>query len=336
MLAEIATTPAGSRNDIKIKMKLQFYLVLSIAALVFTACAPSPTTQAPTLAATLSIAPTEASVAAFTPTPLPSLTPIITISPITPHPQIVVLATNLPEPDDLLLAPDGSIYQSDVGDGIIWRYTKDNGAQIYLSGFNEPEGMVILPDGSLIIVEQRKNRLVRYDPTSRTLTTFLNLRNTTDQMGVDGIALDDHNPNVPTLIVPDSPNGTVLRVSLDGKTVTKIASGFVRPTGAWVEPDGSILISDEYGNSLDRIRLDDTVEKLATLPTPDDVVEDAAGNIFVSTLGDNAIHLISFATKQNSILISDIIQPQGIIFDSDGNLIVTDPGNHRLIKLIIH
>ncbi|MCL4528905.1 MAG: NHL repeat-containing protein [Chloroflexi bacterium] len=262
--------------------------------------------------------------------------PTFTLSPINTHPQIVVLATNLPAPDDLLLAPDGSVYLSDVSDGTIRRYTKETGLQIYLSGFDEPEGMAVLSDGSLIIAEQGKNRLVRYDPNAQTVATFLNLRNATNQMGVDGIALDKHNPNTPTLIIPDSPNGTVLRVSLDGKTVTQIASGFVRPTGAWVEPDGSILIADEYGNALDRIHSDGTIGKLATLPTPDDVVEDANGNIFVDTLGDNAIHLISAVTKQNSILMDGINQPQGIIFDGDGNLIVTDPGNHRLIKLVIH
>lgn len=30
-----------------------------------------------------------------------------------------------------------------------------------------------------------------------------------------------------------------------------------------------------------------------------------------------------------------LVDPQGIIFDADGNLIVTDAGNHRLIKLVI-
>ena len=247
-----------------------------------------------------------------------------------------MLATNLPGPDDLLLAPDGSIYLSDVNDGTIRRYTPASGLQIYLPGLNEPEGMVFLPDGSLIIAEQGRNRLVRFDPITRTLTPFLILRNTTNQAGVDGIVLDSHNQDVLTLIVPDSPNGTVLRVSLDGKTVTVIASGFTRPTGAWVEADGSILVTDEYGNSLDRIRPDGTIEKLVALPTPDDVIEDASGNIFVNTLGDNAIHLISADTKQDSILSGGLGGPQGIIFDSDGNLIVADPGNHQLVKLVIH
>jgi serine/threonine-protein kinase len=165
------------------------------------------------------------------------------------------------------------------------------------------------------------------------LSPILDLRNTTGQAGVDGLAWDAASQ---TIILPDSPNGTILRVSPDGKTVTQIASGFVRPTGAWVEPEGSILVVDEYGNSLNRIHPDGSIEKLAAFSTPDDVIEDASGNIFVVALGDNAVHLISGTTHQDAILTRQVNSPQGISFDADGNLVVADPGDHRLIKLVIH
>ena len=278
--------------------------------------------------------PTSFPTATASSTPAPTATATQTLIPtIISNPRILVLAENLPEPDDLLLAPDGSIYISDVGDGTIRRYTQDGNPEVILSGLDEPEGMVILPDGSLVIAEQGGNRLVRYEFANKTLQPFLNLQNTTNQPGVDGLAYD---AQTQTIIVPDSPNGTALRVSVDGQSVTQIASGFARPTGAWVEADGSILVVDENGNSLNRIHPDGRIEKLADLPIPDDVVEDTNGNIFVNTIGDNAIHLISAETPQDIILAGDIIDPQGIIFDNDGNLIVTDPGHHRLIKIFIH
>ena len=205
--------------------------------------------------------------------------------------------------------------------------------QLILSDLVEPEGMVILPDGSMVIAEQGKNRLVRYDLSTQTLMPFLDLTNTTGQAGVDDIIWDASSQ---TIVVPDSPNGNILRVSPDGKTVTQVASGFARPTGAWVEPDGSLLVVDENGNSLERIHTDGSIEKLAALSIPDDVIEDGSGDILVVTLGDNAVHLILKGTNQDVTLAARLSGPQGIIFGADGNLIVTDPGNHRLVELVIH
>ena len=305
-------------------------LFIGIVFLLIAAC-ETPATPTPTLPATLPPSPIPTSTVIATSVPVAS--PTATISPFIAVPQILLLADHLSNPDDLLLAPDGSIFLSDVSDGSIRRYTNASGSQLVLSGLVEPEGMVILPDGSLIIAEQGKNRLVRYNLSTQTLTSFLDLTNTTGQAGLDGLAWDAYSQ---TIIIPDSPNGTILRASSDGKTVTQVASGFARPTGAWVEPDGSILVVDENGNSLNRIHPDDSVEKLAVLSIPDDVIEDNSGNILVVTLGDNAIHLIMKDTSQDITLAARLNGPQGIIFAVDGNLIVTDPGNHRLIKLIIH
>ncbi len=250
-------------------------------------------------------------------------------------PPVIVLAEDLPGPDDLLLAPDGSIYISDVRDGTVKRFTGPGEIMPVVAGLNEPEGMVMLPDGSLVIVEQGKNRLVRYDLATKRLTTFMNLDNRTRWPGVDNITLDSRPQNEITIIIPDSPNGRILRVSLDGKTVTEIARGFVRPTGAWVEADGSILVVDEFGLTLKRIRGSGKLELLGILPIPDDVVADGAGDIFVITLGDGAIHRMAAFAKTHSVLLRGLSNPQGIIFDRDGNLVVTDPGHHRLVKVLI-
>ena len=249
---------------------------------------------------------------------------------------MVVLAQNLPGPDDLLLVPDGSIYISDIDTGAVQAYHPDGSLTPLVSGLSVPEGMLLLPDGSLLIAEQGKNRLVRYDFKAQTLSPFLSLSNLTGLESVDGIALDSHLPDAPTIIIPDSPHGTVLRASLDGQRVTVIAKGFARPTGAWVEADGSILVPDENGAALKRIRPDGSVEKIADFSIPDDVIEDSAGNIFVAAIGDNAIHVIPAGSSRERVLVGGLSGPQGLIFDADGNLVVTDPGNHRLIKIFLY
>ena len=47
-------------------------------------------------------------------------------------------------------------------------------------------------------------------------------------------------------------------------------------------------------------------------------------------------HVITAQDNQDIVLVSGLIDPQGIIFDVDGNLIVTDSGHHQLLKVLIH
>jgi len=301
-------------------------ILLLMYIVIFSACRTAPPAQ-PVASPTLTTIPVTET---FTPLP-PTLTIVPTpiVVPLNLNPQIIVLAENLPEPDDLVLAPDGSIYLSDVTEGTIKQYTLDGQLNLILSGLSSPEGMAFLPDGSMVIAEQGTNRLIRYDFQTKTILPFLDLVNTTGNLGVDNILWDGAN-----LIVPDSPNGTVLEVSTDGKTVRQIASGLARPTGAWLESTGDLLIADENGNAVFRVHRDGRLEKVADFSVPDDVIEDASGNIFVVTLGDNAVHVL--AGGQDVTLVGGLSDPQGIIFDSDGQLIVTDSGNHRLLKVLIH
>jgi sugar lactone lactonase YvrE len=228
------------------------------------------------------------------------------------------------------------MFMSDVTDGTVKRLTPEGRWQTLVSSLSEPEGLAVLPDGSLIIAEQGKNRLLRYTPSDQGLKPFLSLKNNTQQPGVDGIALDVVSAGAPSLIIPDCPNGVLLRVSLDGQTVNPIARGFVRPTSVWVEADGSLLVTDEYGGVLSRVHSDGVVEMLARLSLPDDVVEDSLGNIFVTTLGDGAVHWLAAHAAHESVLVDGLSSPQGLLVDAQGNLIVTDPGHHRLVRINLH
>ena len=280
-------------------------------------------------------------------TSAPTATPLATkVTPSAQHtatttstpapPRLVILARNLNTPDDLVLAPDGSIIYSDIVTEAVERLGTDGKRTTVVSQLREPEGLAFLPDGSLIIVEQGNNRLLRFDFNSNQLSIFLQLENKTTHPGLDGIFFD---AATQTLLVPDSPNGTLLRVSLEGKTrsVQTLARGLSRPTGAAVEADGSILVVDENAFALWRVPREGGIpQKIARLPEPDDVIVDANGDIYANTLIDDAIHLIDRRTGADQVLWRGFSNPQGIIFDSDGNLIVTDPGYHRIVKIVIH
>ena len=300
---------------------------------------PAPATPSPTIT-TRTPEPFPSPPATFTSTPSLTVPPASALSPtaartttpLSPQatPKVVELAKGFGGPDDLALMADGSILFTDVGNGTVNQIHPNGQVTTILRGLEEPEGIVVLPDGSLIIAEQKKNRLVHFRPNSgASPTLWLALENKTSSPGVDGLARD---PGTGDVIIPDSPNGRVLRVGPDGKNVRVIATGMVRPTGADVERDGNILVADEYGNTVKRIRSNGRVESLGHFATPDDVVVDAQGNILVASLGDNSIRRIDARTGATSLVVQ-ARGPQGLILDREGNLIVAESGLNRIVRV---
>ncbi len=310
------------------------------AAILLPACASAPI-PSPSLAAST---PTATAVLP-TPTTLPLATPLrspvpilLTPAPPTasptsslPVPGLAVIADHLAQPDDLALGPDGSVYFSSIGDGTVKRLDSTGRTSAVVSGLGIPEGLAFLPDASLAIAEQQGNRILRYDLSTRQVSLLLQLKNNPGHAGVDGIAFD---ARTATLIVPDSANGTLLRVSPDGKSIQVLARDLTRPTSAAVAPDGSILVADEFGNALVQVPgKGGTLKLVVRLPEPDDVILDRQGNAYVSTLRDGAIHRVDMRTGLEETLWKGFKSPQGLIFDSSGSLLVAEAGQGRVVKL---
>ena len=249
-----------------------------------------------------------------------------------------VLLHDLPAPDDLAFDNDGRLLFSDNKAGTVSALRADGSVERIAGGMSAPEGIVVQADGHILVAEQGRNRVVAIDPRTHAVSQWRAFLNRTGRDGIDGIGpvLPDRDASgnlLPTggdVIVPDSPNGVVWRVSADGKTATQIASGMVRPVGAALGASGRILVADEGGALwvLEPARL-----RFATLPAPDDVVVSRAGHVFVNTLGDNAIHELDPRGHQLSV-ISGIQQPQGIALDGADNLYYTEFTTGRIFRVV--
>jgi len=271
-------------------------------------------------------------------TPSPSGSPLAACpsTPAPSGPQLVV--RNLPAPDDLALGLDARLYFSDITAGTVSALNPDGSVERIAGGMSAPEGIVAQDDGRILVAEQGRNRVVAIDPQTHAVSQWHAFPNRTGRDGIDGIgpvlpgldALGNLLPTGGNVIVPDSPNGVVWRVTADGKTATQIAGGMVRPVGAAVDTNGRIFVADEGGALwvLDPARV-----RFATLPTPDDVVVGRAGHIFVNTLGDNAIHELDGQGHQVSV-ITGIQQPQGIALDYADNLYYTEFNIGRIDRVV--
>ncbi len=293
-----------------------FFCLISL-----TSCTKPPssiTTTTPT-----SIRPVE-TVQSVSPTLTLSSTPDTTPAHYTSH----VLLSGVGRPDDLAFDLQGRLLFSDFYNGTVSRLNPDGSVTVLMSGIAGPEGMVVLSDGTIIIAEQRTNRILALPPGEQSLTILRTLPGTPGTApckdGVDNIALDS---TTNTLIVPDSPTGAVYRMSLDGKKLTILASGIVRPVGAVVDAHGTIYVADECGGAVVRIPPRGNITRLGGFGKPDDVAFDHHGNLLVIDLlpSIHALIRIRQSTGKHEILASKgFIEPQGLAVDSNDNIYVSD------------
>jgi sugar lactone lactonase YvrE len=308
--------------------------ILCCCCLVLISCSTSPVPQATATPGVTKIIPTPAP----TQPPLPTPTPT-TIAP--KNYTMRILLQGMGRPDDLAFDPSGHLLFSDFYAGTISRLNSNGTVTVLVRGIAGPEGIVVLTDGKMIIAEQRTNRILTLAPNATSPTVLRQLPGTPGSQpckdGVDGIALDAINN---TLIIPDSPTGEVYRLSLDGKSLSLLASGIVRPVGAVVDAQGNVYVADECGGALWRIAAPNKPKtRFGQFGMLDDVVLDTHGNVLVTDLQPSIHSLIrmNLATGQRETLLSKgLIEPQGLVIDAHDNIFVSDDYANLITELCAH
>ncbi len=303
----------------------KIYIFLFLLAILCSACNSTPYPKAEKYARS---SPTPPSYK-FTPiaTIAPTATP--TINPTAPtRYNAHIFLHGVGRPDDLVLDSQGRLLFSDEIDGTLNRINSDGSVTVLLHDPAGPEGPVALSDGTIIFSEQQTNRILSLAPNSTTPTLLRTLPGIPSQLpckdGIDGIALD---PTTNTIIVPDSPTGTVYRMSLDGKIFTPLASGIVRATGAGIDDKGNIYIADECGHAIWQISTAGTTTRIGGFGMPDDVIPDGFGNLLIIDLEPTIHALIRFnihTGQRETLARKGLIEPQGVLTDQQHNIFVSD------------
>ena len=302
--------------------------------LLLTACSTSP--PSPSAVKTVSASAVATARGTDTPTATPTSTPTPTPVPAPARYTAHTIVQGGYRPDDLIFDTQGRLLFSDFYSGKISRVNTDGTVTTILSGIAGPEGMVVLQDGTLIVAEQRTNRILSFAPGSHTPTILRQLPGTPSAApckdGVDGIAFD---PTSNTVIVPDSPTGDVYRLSVDGKSLTLLASGITRSVGATVDAQGIIYIADECGGAVWRIDPKGKTTRTGGFGMPDDVALDGHGNLLIIDLQPSIHALIrmNLATGKREMLASEgYIEPQGLLVDAQGNIFVSDDYANKIVE----
>jgi len=157
------------------------------------------------------------------------------------------------------------------------------------------------------------------------------------------------------IVLPDSANHTIRRISPDGVVTTIAGSPYMRgsadgsaglfnsPAGVAVAPDCSVWVADTGNHTIRRISTSGTVSTVAGVVgssgtndgsgsaarfnDPTDLAFDpASGDAFVADHGNASIRRVTSAGRVTTLAAPTpaLNQPEGVAFDTTGRLIVSE------------
>jgi outer membrane protein assembly factor BamB len=294
--------------------------VLLIAALGCASCSPQPPPPA-------SVSPTASTTTsppgATSPSPAPAT--LAGCPPTQPERALPVLARLAGDPDDVTAAPDGSMWVSDSELHALI-HLSGTGAVLGRIAVNDPEGTVVLADGTLAVADQAGNRVLAIAPTPGAAAKVLaSLPTVAGQLGVDGIGYD---ATAGQLLVPDSPAGRLYSFSPASGALTLLSSGMGRIVDAIIGPDGAIYAVAETARGLQRVpRGGGKSVQIGGLSELDDVVA-LNGLLYVTDL-TGSVWAVDPSTGDQRELVSQAAAPQGLDVLA-GRLLLVDETNRDI------
>lgn len=237
-----------------------------------------------------------------------------------------------------------------------------DGSPLVLS---DPFGVAAGSDGSVYFTDAGEhNSIRRIDPQGNISSIAGG-----DEGSADGVA-GNARFNTPSgiavleadyLIVADTSNNSIRKVSLNGETSTVAGNGiagyadgpsataqFNGPIGVAVDQAGNIFVADSYNDRIRRIGTDGQVSTVAgggtpgyvdgdrntaLFDTPSGIVVATDGSIIVADTGNDRLRKITPEGNVSTLAISDLSSPIGLAQTHDGYLYVTERDRSRVVQV---
>jgi sugar lactone lactonase YvrE len=229
-------------------------------------------------------------------------------------------------PDDIAVDASGRLWITARTANQLFTLNPDGGAVSAILVSGGPEGVAIALSG-IYVAQQNLNAIEQVTPQRRALVTF---PNRTTNAGIDGIALGATSE---TLLVPDSPSGTLIQVALTGAPAPRvIATHLGRPVSATVSSSGDIFVASESAPGLVAVTPGGSLRRIGAFTDLDEVVS-YGGLLYVTELNRHDLVAVDPASGASAVLAVDLPAPQGLAVTAQGTLEVVDATTNTLYSL---
>jgi sugar lactone lactonase YvrE len=287
-------------------------------------------------------------------------------------------AARFKDPYGVALDKDGNLFVTDAINNRIRKITPDGTVSTYAgtgtqgikngdrltATFNFPRGIAIDAPGNLYIVDTGNNR-IRKISAGGVVSTFagngtIGLVNGAGNIAEFHFPCDvavDADRNV---YISDFLNQCIRKITPDGMVSTFGPAGFGFPIGIAIDAHGNLYVADPGNNVIQKITATGTIGVyagtggagitngpvgMAEFNIPQGMAVDAAGNVYVGDVNNNAVRMISPAGIVSTVAggrrgfangegpLAKFFEPIGITVDAAGNIYVADVSNQRIRKL---
>ncbi len=292
---------------------------------VMTGCATSRVQTPPTHTRATSTPIPAPTIALPTPTPVAATTLASCAAPVSSAALHVVHRFGV-SPDDIAVDASGNLWVSARTANEVFRLRPDGAAISTVTVTGGPEGVAIDASG-VYVAQQNVNGIEQIAPQRHAVMSF---PNHTTNPGIDGINIG---APTQTLLVPDSPNGTLLELSLAGAPSARVlASNLGRPVAATADPQGDIFVGSELSPGLVEVTPSGTVRRLGGFTDLDEVVY-YAGLLYVTELNRRDVAAVDPSSGASVAIAVNLPAPQGLAVTAGGILEIVDATTNRLYSL---
>ena len=192
------------------------------------------------------------------------------------------------------------------------------------SGFDQPAGIVIQPDGKIIVADFANNLVKRMNENGTNIET---LGSGFSQPRSVALEADGK------ILVMEGLD--LKRMNADGTNVVVIATGFNAGRGIAVQSDSKILIADQDANSIIRINPDGTGRTILGLGFrfPFGIAVQSDGEILVADMANRVIKKMNGDGTDIVTLATGFGNPSGIAIQPDGKILIADQDRTSIIRI---